>query len=98
MECKKTKKIVSLVLLVAAVLIYFLTEWAIWIPILVLAFAIVGLFCKCKCKKCCPTEEKPVEATPVEAEPEVEAVPTEVPVEETPAETVPEVEVKEELE
>ncbi len=99
MECDKTKKTVSLVLLVAAVLIYFLTEWPIWIPILVLVFAIIGLLCKCKCKECSPTEEKPVEEEKVE---EVEKTPTEAPVEaepveeekveEVPVETVPEVE------
>jgi|GEM_PF-2716099 hypothetical protein len=91
MECKKTKKIVSLVLLVAAVLIKFLTTWPVWIPILVLAFAVVGLFCKCKCKKCCDVKEE----APVEATPEVEA---ELVVAETPAETVAEVEVEKELE
>jgi hypothetical protein len=111
MECDKTKKILSLVLLIAAVLVYLLTEWTIWIPIVLLILAIVRFFCKCKCKVCSPkTEtlaENPLEekesevleteeSTSVEEEKPVEAS-IEVPVEEE-VEEIPEIEVEKELE
>lgn len=96
MECDQKKKIVSLILLLVAVLIYFFTELPVWIPILILALVIVRLFRKCKV--CKPTEEKPVVENPVEVAPEVETTPevTETPIvdsiEETPGEVKSEVE------
>jgi hypothetical protein len=89
MECKNTKCIISIVLLVAAALVKFLTAWSIWIPIVLVVLAIAGFICKCKCKKCCSTKTEETPAVETTEEPEVE---------ETPAETIPEVEAEKELE
>ena len=104
MECKNTKCIISIILLVAAVLVKFLTTWSVWVPIILVVLAIAGFICKCKCKKCCSgkTEETPAVETSGEPEvteaPAIEGTPVKESSEETQAETVAEVEVEKELE
>ena len=73
MECDKKKNIVSLVFLVVAVLVYFLTEWTIWISMLALVSAFISFFCKCKCRTCYSQEEKLVTENSIGVTSEVEA-------------------------
>ena len=86
MECKNKNGIISIALLVVALLIKFLTEWTVWIPVVLVGLAIITFICKSKgeCKECCLTKEEKVEETPAETEPVEEEK-----VEETPAETEP---------
>jgi len=96
MECKNKKGVISIVFLVAAFLIKFLTEWTIWIPVVLVVLAIAGLTCKGKCKCCSSKEEETPTDESSEASVKEEEVKEEPVVEETPVDEPSETLVKEE--